>query len=131
MMDTSAYLGILEQRPDAQACAASLHTRRFPRYVTSTVIVEAHRRLLFDYGYETADRFLGCVYAGETIIVRPTQVDESEAVTLLRKYPDLRITLCDALTMTVMLRLGVIRAFTYDCVHFWAVGLIAVPPLDM
>jgi len=131
MMDTSAYLGILEQRPDARACAASLHTRHFPQYVTSAVIVEAHRRLLFDYDYETADRFLGYAYAGQTIIIRPTQVDESEAVSLLRKYSGLRITLCDALTMAVMFRLGVVRAFTYDRSHFWAVGLITVPPLDI
>lgn len=130
-MDTSAYVAFVERRPDALAFSASLWSRRFPRYVTSAVIAETHRRLLFRHGYEAADRFLMAVYAGEATIVRPTEDDEDEAVRLLRKYSDLRLTFCDALTMAVMIRMSVVLAFTYDHRHFWAVGFIAVPPLNI
>jgi predicted nucleic acid-binding protein len=99
--------------------------------VTSLVIAETHRRLLFDHGYEAADRFLTAVYGAEATIVRPTEVDEHEAVRLLRKYSDLGLTLCDALTVAVMSRLGIVRVFTYDRAHFLPVGLITVPPLDI
>lgn len=130
-MDTSAYLGFVERRPDALACSVSLRSRRLPRYVTSPVIAETHRRLLFDYGYETADRFLMAIYGGEATIVRPAEADEDAAVRLLRKYSGLKLTFCDALTMAVMIRMSIARAFTYDHAHFRAVGLIAVPPLDI
>jgi len=130
-MDSSAYIGFVERRLDALTCSTSLRSRRFPRYVTSLVIAETHRRLLFDYGHQAADRFLAATYGGEAIVVRPTIVDEAEAVRLFRKYSDLRLTLCDALTMAVMLRLGILRVFTYDRKHFCAVGFIVVPPLDL
>ena len=130
-MDSSAYIGFVERRLDALTCSTSLRSRRFPRYVTSLVIAETHRRLLFDHGYEAADRFLAATYGGEAIVVRPTQVDEVQAVRLIRKYSDLRLTFCDAISMAVMLRLGILRAFTYDRAHFWAVGFITVPPLDL
>jgi len=130
-MDSSAYIGFVEGHPDTLACSASLRFRRFPRFVTSPVIAETHHRLLFDYGYEAADRFLAAVFGGEATIVRPTEVDELEAARLIRKYADLKLTFCDAISMTVMLRLGILRVFTYDRKHFCAVGFIAIPPLDL
>jgi predicted nucleic acid-binding protein len=130
-MDTSAYVGFVERRSDALACSTSLWSRRFPRYVTSPIIAETHRRLLFKHGYQAAARFLTAVYGSDTTIVRPTEVDEDEAVRLVRKYSDLRLTLCDALTMAVMSRLRISRVFTYDHRHFLPVGLVPVPPLDI
>ena len=132
MMDTSAYVALIEQQQDAVACSASLDSRRFPRYVTSTIIAESHRRVLFKHGRQAADRFLGAVYAGgAATIVRPDANDEREAMRFIDKYSDLNLTLCDALTFSVMLRLGIKRAFTYDRRDFWAVGIIVVPPLDI
>ena len=131
MMDTSAYVGFAEQRPDALTCNESLRSRRFPRYVTPFVIAETHRRLLFDHGYQVAERFLAVIHGGEATVTRPTHDDEADAVQLIRQYSALRLTFCDAVGMTVMLRLGILRAFTYDRAHFWAVGFIAVPPLDL
>lgn len=130
-MDTSAYVAFVERRPDALACSASLRSRRLPTYVTSPVIAETHRLLLFRYGYEAAARFLMATYGGEATIERPTEDDEDKALRLLRKYSDLGLTFCDALTIAVMIRMSIARAFTYDHAHFRAVGLITVPPLDI
>ena len=128
MMDTSGYLALFERRPDALACDASLQSGHFPRYVTSAVIIEAHRRFLFDHGWQTAVGFLEDVYNGQTIIVRPDEEDERNARRLIQKYSDQDLTLCDALTFVVMFRLGIERAFTYDNNHFWTVGFVAIPP---
>jgi len=86
---------------------------------------------LFDHGYQVAERFLAVIHGGEATVTRPTHDDEADAVQLIRQYSALRLTFCDAVGMTVMLRLGILRAFTYDRAHFWAVGFIAVPPLDL
>jgi predicted nucleic acid-binding protein len=131
MMDTSAFVALVEEQDDALLCNASLQAHRFLQYVTSTVMAETHRRLLFDHGRDAALRFLRGLYRGDTTIVRPEEQDERSAVEIIERYADLRLSLCDALTSAVMLRLGVKRVFTYDRAHFLPIGFVTVPPLDV
>jgi len=131
MMDTSAYLGLREDHQDVILCSYSISATRLPKYVSSTVVAETHRRLLYDHGRKAALDFLRDLYANDTTIVRPERYDEEEAIRILRKYQDLHLTLCDALTFALMLRLGIKRAFTLDCNHFWAIGFTVIPPFDL
>lgn len=131
MMDASGYIALVEELQDALLCRASLQARRFPQVVTPGVVSETHRRLLFDHGRRAAWDFLVELYSSQTTIVRPDEHDERAAMRLIDKYADVRLTFCDALTSAIMLRLGAKRVFTYDRSHFWAVGLIAIPPLDL
>lgn len=130
-MDTSAFIAVREGDVDAVQCDQAIRQRRLPVYVTSTVLVETHRRFLFDFGQREARRFLDQAYSGAMNIVRPSDSDETEAIRLLDRYADLRMTFCDALSMAVMLRIGIARAFTSDRRHFSAALFIVVPPLDI
>ena len=133
LLDTSAVLELERQNREALACLHAIQFKKLPVYITSQVVTETHRRLLFDFGQNAASSFLGLVYSGSSglNIVRPSEEDESEAIRLIRKYESLKLTLCDALSFAVMLRLGILRAFTYDRNHFWTVGFVVVPPLDI
>jgi len=132
MMDTSAFVAILgEQQSESIHCRQSIQSKNLPVYVTSDVIVESHRRLLFDHGRQLGNQFLEEVYRSDIEVIRPREKDEQEAIQLIQKYADLDLTFCDAITFSVMLRLGIVRAFTHDRNHFWAVGFITVPPLDI
>jgi len=130
-MDTSAFLQIRLSDPGALECQRDIGLLHLPVYVTVTVIAEAHRRVLFDFGQRQADAFVTEAYSGSLLLVRPSEDDETEAIRLMRKYSDLQLTFCDGLSLAVMLRLGIPRAFTYDHRHFRAVGFIVVPPLDI
>ena len=130
-MDTSAFIELRQGNQEFILCEQAIRNRRLPIYVTSTVIVETHRRFLFDFGYGAAKHFLERAYSGGFNILRPTPGDEEQAMQLLDRYADLEMTLCDAISMAVMLRIGILRAFTYDRRHFSAALFIVVPPLDM
>ncbi len=131
MMDTSAYLGLKEDHQDVILCSHSVSATRLPKYVSSMVVAETHRRLLYDYGRKAALDFLRDLYANDTTIVRPDRHDEDEAIRMLKQYREHRISLCDALTFALMLRLGIKRAFTLDCNHFWTIGFTVIPPFDL
>ena len=76
MMDTSAYIALLQRDADALSCDAAITRNAYPRYVTSAVVVETHRRLLHDFGDAPALRFLEDLYLSTTHIERPDGVDD-------------------------------------------------------
>jgi predicted nucleic acid-binding protein len=129
-MDTSGFIALLhERRADSLGCQVTIDELRLPVFVTSFVIAETHRRILLDYGKRAADDFLNHVYGGYFKVVRPQEEDESEARNLIAKYADKALSFCDALTASVMLRLGILKVFTYDRKHFCSIGFEAIPPI--
>ncbi len=52
--------------------------------------------------------------------------DEVEALSILDRYDDHRLSFHDALCAAVMLRHGIIRVFTFDA-DFWTMGFEVVP----
>ena len=130
MMDSSGFIAtVSERRPDALICRELIAEQHIPVFVSLGVIIEAHRLLLFKEGTDTANLFLEEVYGGTTQLIRPEEEDERKARELIHKYADLSLTLCDALTSAIMLRLGIVKVFTYDHRHFGAIGFITIPPL--
>lgn len=52
--------------------------------------------------------------------------DESEALSLIRKYSSVRLSFHDALCAAVMLRLGIYRIFSFDA-DFYTFGFELIP----
>ncbi len=128
MMDTSAYLSIEEGEDDAIECDKAISLTAYPRYVTSLVVAETHRRMLHDYGSHVGNRFLDDLYGSDTVIERPDHVDEQTAIALMRRHGALELTLCDALTAAVMIRLGIGTTFSRDRRDFEPMGFTVIPP---
>ncbi len=130
MMDTSAYLAIHEKDDDSTFCERAIADNRLPVFVTSFVVTETHRRFLFDHGQAAAFSFLHAIYGGTpaATIERPTEEDERDALAILQRHQGLAMTFCDAVTIAVMKRKGIFKAFTHDRRHFVAVGVVVMPP---
>ena len=101
-----------------------------PVFITLPTIYETQRRILFDLGRQKADQFLDHIYDGSVKIERTFEEDEQNARGLIKKYADLELTLTDACNMTVMIRLGIAKVFSFDR-HFPLVGFIRIPPFFM
>lgn len=129
MMDTSGYLAIEEQRPDALLCVEIMRREHIPVFVGFHVIVESHRRFLHDHGREAASRFLTEAHGDSATILRATAEHEERARSLIARYSTLSLTYCDALTQALMLDLGILRVFSYDLRDFSAVGFVTIPPI--
>lgn len=135
-LDSSAVLEMVNNNNEALACAEAIDYKKLPVITTSVVITETHKRLLFDISQNVATSFLDRIYSGRLYscsvkIIRPALEDETSAIKLVKQYSALKLTFCDALSFTIMLRLGIIRAFSYDRRDFEAVGFIVIPPLDI
>lgn len=108
-------------------CFKSIAHDHIPLFITTPTIYDTHRRILFDLGYNAANLFLTTAYDGTINIVKPSDEDESNARLFTERYKDLQLTLTDAVNMSVMTHLGILRAFSFDR-HFPLVGLIKIPP---
>jgi predicted nucleic acid-binding protein len=84
--------------------------------------------MLQDFGDAPALRFLEDLYSSTTHIERPDEVDEQSAIALIRKHAALNLSLCDALTAAIMLRLGIPTTFSRDRRDFAPMGFSVVPP---
>ena len=127
-LDTSAFIEIQLQNPEALDCKREIDLSFFPTYTTTLIIAETHRRLLYDYGKNLAFSFLSHILANNLTIIRHDRLEDSTAKDLVHQYWDLNLTFCDAVSFAVMLRLGIFKSFTYDCNHFQALGFITYPP---
>jgi predicted nucleic acid-binding protein len=72
---------------------------------------------------------LGAIYDGNVTVVEVEPEDVARAIDLIGKYVDYPLTLTDATSMAVMLRLQIGRVFSFDS-DFLVVGFVRVPPLE-
>ena len=89
-----------------------------------SVLVETHALLINRaHGARAAAlQFLDLVEGGDCEIIRVTEVDERDAIALLRAQADKSYSLCDALSFVVMKRLGIREALAFDR-HFRQFGV--------
>ena len=127
-LDTSAFIELQLNKPDALDCKQQIDLYLLPMYTTTLIIAETHRRLLFDHGKNPAFSFLSWIYTSNVTIIRHDIPEDCVAKNLVYQFWDLGITYCDAVSFAVMLKLGIFKAFTYDCEHFRAVGFVTYPP---
>lgn len=135
LFDTSALVAIADQRDkyhqEAYKCFADIVGRRYPLYVTTLTIAETHRQILHRpaLGYPKALDFLTSIFDGDTNILVFNQEDQRKAIELIKKFDDQELTFTDAMSMSVMIRMGLKKAFTFDR-HFELPRIFEIiPPL--
>ena len=126
-MDASAYVAMLREddanhaagsRSTMSICSNSTHSS----CTTYFAVAEAHALLLRYLGIPAARRFLHNLDASRiTTLAHVTPDDITAAKTLLYRYTDKDFSLADAISFTVMTRLGLQSAFTFDG-HFRQYG---------
>lgn len=126
-IDSSAFIEICKKNQQALAYNSYLQSDNIPCYIHPGIIYETHRRILFDISKNSAYDFLFRIYSSNINIIHPCSSDKSQALALIKKYWDHRITYCDAVSFSIMIRLGIYKAFSYDRKHFWTVGFYLVP----
>jgi predicted nucleic acid-binding protein len=131
LVDSSAYLALMDEEDEhhsqAQAILRQLARERYRQYTTNAMLFEAHVLILAELGIGPAFQFLQEIRASNTVIVRVRQSDEERAIQIIGQYTDKDFSFNDALSFTVMERLGISSAFTFDR-HFAQYGLTVLQP---
>ena len=116
LVDTSAVVALFNRRDarhrdarDFAARAASL-----PWFALDVTAHESFTRLRYDAGFSAAACGYAFLRSGWVNVVGPDASDEDRAARLLQKYRDHRFSFHDALCASVMRRVGLLRAFTFD-----------------
>jgi predicted nucleic acid-binding protein len=90
---------------------AELTSQKRDIFITYPTLLETYSLVLFSLGIKVASGWLTEV--SDAALVNPTAEDYRLAFTRLRSLPDQRITMFDAVTASVAVRLGV-EVWTYD-----------------
>lgn len=97
-----------------------------PLFVTVPVVHEAQRLVLHRRGERDAAALVQALIDASVNLVWPDRADLDSAVALIERYRGLPLSLTDATTMVVMLRIGIVTAFTFDS-DFEIVGFRHLP----
>jgi predicted nucleic acid-binding protein len=123
LADTSANYALLDRSDRNHARAVSLarlmRRRRLTPLLTNFVVGETHGLVLSRLGAGLARRWL---FGNVWPIERITADDEVRARDILRRYDDKSFSYVDATSFSLMERLGVRQAFSFDP-HFEQYGL--------
>ena len=115
---------------EAIGCLREISHHQFPLYVSNLTIAECHRRVLHNLGVQRGLEFLERVYDGTVNIVQVEPDDERKAREILERFRDQDISFTDATSLAVMVRLGVVKAFSFDW-HFELLsGFLRIPPVE-
>ena len=131
-VDSSAYFA-LAHRPDvfhaaATALAGGFRRDQYRFFTTNFVLAELHALLLSRVNRQIALATLTLIdTSGITTIVRVRQRDELRAREIVARFDDKDFSLVDAISFSVMERLGIAQSFTFD-VNFAQYGWIVHPP---
>lgn len=131
LIDSSAYLALLSQNDRNHSGAVQilkwLADQGFRQYTTNTMLFESHALILSELGIRQASQFLKEIIQGNTTIIRIRSSDEEKAREILFKYTDKAFSYNDAISFTIMERVGIDLAFTFDK-DFSQYGLTVLTP---
>ena len=126
-VDSSAYFGLANlhdsTHEDAQAIIARIASERRRLFTSNFVIAETHALFLARLGRALAARFLEEIDRSTTTIVRISLKDERRAREIIAQYGDKDFSFTDATSFSVMERLGISYAFSFDH-HFMQYGFV-------
>jgi predicted nucleic acid-binding protein len=109
---------------DAKLILEKIILNRLSLVITNATIYEAYTRILYDLYWRKAIEFLDNLAVSGIQIENVTSQDEIEAVKILKKYKNRKISYIDALNFAVMKRLRLFYAFTWDVGDYCSVGFI-------
>jgi len=123
LADTSANYALLDRSDRNHARAVSLarlmRRRHLTPLLTNFIVGETHGLVLSRLGARLARRWL---FGNVWPIERITADDEIRARDILRRYDDKSFSYVDATSFSLMERLGIRQAFSFDP-HFEQYGL--------
>ena len=99
---------------------------RWRLLTTSFVLAETHALLLNRLNQQIATRFLRDMERSSITLIWVTPRDVERAKAIIYQYTDKDFSFADAISFTVMERLGIRLAFTFDR-DFAQYGLTALP----
>jgi predicted nucleic acid-binding protein len=127
-VDTSAHFAVIDRRDAHHDTAVVISTRltqqRWRLFTTNYILAETHALLLTRLDRATALTFLQEI--GPTTI-RAATADEQRAREIIERYTDKDFSLADAISFSVMERLNIRYAFTFDQ-HFAQYGFTVLTP---
>lgn len=130
-IDTSAFIA-LNHAGDrnyrtAVNIASQMNGYRF--VVSDPVITETYSILRYRFGYSYAERFLRTVLdEQEYEIAAVTSAMRKEALDLLDRFNDQKISYCDALSVTIIRQMKIDYIFAFDH-HFGLMGIDSIAHL--
>ena len=131
MFDTGPLISLYDDGDskgiDVQETIIKKKEMKYPFYITWLTIAETHRRILYDVNYITALQFLQNIKKDNINIIEITEPDCEDAIKIIEKYSDISITFTDAITMSIMKRLGIKNVLTFDRTHFTLLNFTTIP----
>lgn len=130
-IDTSAWVALADTDDSNHRKAAGNYPSilsEFGRMVTSNLVIgETYILLLKELGHNAAFAFLEKIRTSPRIVrVYSTELIETEAEALLRKYDDHDFSYTDAVSFVIMKRQKLKKAFSFDK-HFLNAGFEVLP----
>ncbi|SRR6266511_309940 len=117
-VDSSVYLALLdaddEHHREATQILNQLAGERYRQFTTNVLLIESHALILSVLGRTQAAQFLKNMQESKTVVIRVRASDEERAKQILFQYDDKDFSFADALSFTVMERLAIRLAFTFD-----------------
>ena len=128
LVDTSAAIALLESKdPHHSHAHRYFYATQGVRWiVTNSTTHEAFTRRRYDNSLLSGLSIYDFLTEKPFKVVAFENVDEVEAVRILRRYEDQVFSFHDALCFAVMKRIGVYRVFTFDS-DFWVLGFQVEP----
>jgi len=117
-VDSSAYLALLdvddEHHSEAIETLQELAQARYRQFTTNVLLIESHALILSVLGRAKAAQFLKDMQESNTVVIRARAADEERAKQILFQYTDKDFSFADAISFTVMERLAIRLAFSFD-----------------
>jgi len=103
-----------EHHREATQILNQLAGERYRQFTTNVLLIESHALILSVLGRTQAAQFLKNMQESKTVVIRVRASDEERAKQILFQYDDKDFSFADALSFTVMERLAIRLAFTFD-----------------
>ena len=129
-VDTGAWYALVDKKDPDHLKAKEFYNNNSTPFITTNFIFDEIITLLMSrLGWDVSRKFGGRLKKSSLAsIIAVTDVDEDKAWELFLKYEDAGFSYTDCTSFSVMERLRIDTAFTFD-VHFKTMKFTAVPEL--
>lgn len=113
-VDSSAWYAAADESDASNERARAILAAREALVTTDHVLVETWFLLRHRLGRRAAERFLSAIVSGVARVEVTTGADLEQAIAIGKSFPDQDFSLVDRTSFSVMLRLGIHRAASFD-----------------